>query len=131
LSWATRELVANLLWVIAGTGRTDQLINQIAALDRPYRKLLELYGSDFVASAPMTDTLWDWRANDPAYDRRKKTDLDRARDEVVKQSLRIVAARLLGQPTQESQANGKLIDAIRRFEKALAAESRPSQQKRG
>jgi hypothetical protein len=61
--------------VIAGTGRTDQLINQIAALDKPYRKLLELYGgSDFLASGPMTAALCslDWRANDPAYDRREK-----------------------------------------------------------
>lgn len=74
----------------------------------------------------------DWRRSTEGYRQPTKEDLeqwrrdgsaavDDAKADVVQAALRLIAARLVAQPTQENTSDTQLFTAIRRFEEAREA----------
>jgi len=149
LNDAARELAANLLRIIAGAGKSHTLISEIVALLNAYRELQPYAGTaaySSIPTAPITDGLTDldWRKNNPAYpDYRSEESLRRwlkdeteevrlAEEEVVRAALRLAAARLARQPTQESASRHQFTRAFVELRRAqtkrgrLQASSRPS-----
>jgi hypothetical protein len=129
LNDAARELAANVLRVIAGAGKNHILIEQTIALLEAYRELQPYSGTaayPYSPIAPMAEGLTDldWRKKNPAYadsiaeeDRRRwredGTEEGRlAEEEAVRAVLRLVAARLVRQPTQESKSHTQFIYAL-------------------
>lgn len=133
LANATRVLAANLLRVIAGAGKDYELTGQMAGVlsaQLELTKVADFYPHEI--EKPISDALsnLDWRHADPSYNR--PTDEDRARWEedgtaslnraerrVRIASLRMVAAQLAQQPSQESAAASDLDDALFRHRQAM------------
>jgi hypothetical protein len=134
LSHATRALAANILRVIAGAGKHYELIGQIIEVIKAYNELQPLSGSaayPYAPSNPMVEGLQelDWRRDMEGYHQPTEEDLTRwrrdgsaavddAKADVVQAALRLIAAQLMAQPTQQRTADSQLISAIRRFEEA-------------
>ena len=130
---ATKELAANLLRIIAGAGNSEKLVDQMTAALKPCEKLCEASGSATSLAGALDEALrdLDWRQDATGYsqptdedrarwERDGTTETERARDAVVQAALRLVAAQLSAQPTQESQADNQLLLAIRYFGRAWA-----------
>jgi hypothetical protein len=149
-----RYLSANILRIIAGGGKAHTLIEETTAVLEAYRELQPYAPTGaFRASlvAPMVEALTnlDWRKNNPGYtDYNSAEDRQRwlqdgteqvrlAEDAIVTAALRVVAARLARQPTQESTSLGQLRQALDEFERARthriksAASRRSSQPRKG
>jgi hypothetical protein len=134
LNYATRCLAANILRIVAGAGKAHQLIPQMIEVFNCYETMREFVGSaafPYVPYGPMVDGLHslDWRKDNPLYSAPSEADLarwerdgtaevQRAEARVIKAALRVVAAQLLAQPTQESTAENDLVFAIMDREKA-------------
>jgi hypothetical protein len=133
LSCATRALAANILRIIAGAGKDYELFGQMIEVLKAYDELHPMSGRasyPYPPSTPMVEGLHelDWRRgaegyyqpteNDLARRRDGSADLDDAKADVVQAALRMTAAQLMAQPTQESVADSQLVSAIRRFEEA-------------
>jgi hypothetical protein len=137
---ALLDLMANALRVTARAGKPYELIKQIVALREAgetwaqarAQSDLPIRGVDghFLAEA-LCDL--DWRFGDPAYfthtsdEEKDALRYDRRRlaeRGMCDAALRVVAAQWMRQPTQESNAQGKLYDAIRALEDARDAERR-------
>jgi hypothetical protein len=135
LNDAARNLAANLLRVIAGAGKKHAVIDEAIALLKACRELQPYSGTDAYPYSPIAAiaeglTDLDWRKNDPAYpdysseeDRRRwledgTEDVRLAEEEAVRAVLRLVAARLVRQPTQESVSRKQFIRALLDFERA-------------
>jgi hypothetical protein len=140
LSYAVRDLAANVLRVIAGAGKNHALIDETIPLLKAYRELQPYTGTDaypYSPIAPMAKGLTDldWRKNDSAYpdydseeNRRWLEDgaeeVRLAEEEVVRAVLRLVAARLVRQPTQESVSHNQFRLALLDFERARTKRNR-------
>jgi hypothetical protein len=127
---ATRDLGANLLRIAAGSGKPDEVVRHAAELVTACETFATLTG--YSAELPIAEALrdHDWRARDPAYSKPAPQDLarweqdgnaafERAIDRVAQESLRLIAARLAAQPTQESKAKTGIIGKIKVFNDAL------------
>jgi hypothetical protein len=152
LNDAVRELAANVLRVIAGAGKNHTLIEQTIALLEAYRELQPYAGTvayPYSPIVPMAEGLTDldWRKKNPAYaDSITEEDLRRWREDgtedlrlaeeaAVRAALRLVAARLARQPTQETMSDHQFKEALLDFERARTkrvrfyASSRPSKKR--
>ena len=93
----------------AGAGTSGALLTQIEAALIATEKLGRLTDPLRPELAMETAALrfLNWRAGVPGYIQttdKNQTPLDRARDDIVQAPLRLVAAQLSAQPTQESQS---------------------------
>jgi hypothetical protein len=134
LGYATRALAANILRIIAGAGKGSELISQICEVLKAYQELQPLSGRacyPYPPSTPMVEGLreLDWRRGAEGYHQPTEEDLERwrrdgsadladAKSVVAQAALRLTAAQLLRQPTQESTADHQLFSAIRQLEEA-------------
>jgi hypothetical protein len=135
LSHTARNFAANVLRVIAGAGKQHTLIGEAIALLKAYDKLQPYSGSvayPYSPIAPIAEGLTDldWRKKNPAYaDSISEEDLRRwradgtedirlAEEAAVRAALRLVAARLVRQPTQETRAHHQLGLALLEVEQA-------------
>jgi hypothetical protein len=135
LSHAARALAANVLRVIAGAGKDHTLIEEAVALLKAYRELQPYSGTDayrYSPIAPIAEALTDldWRKNNPSYpdydseeSRRRwledgTEEVRLAEEAVFRAVLRVVAARLVRQPTQESVSHSQFIGALFDLERA-------------
>ena len=137
LTYATRALAANILRIIAGAGKDYELVRQIVEVLNAYKELHPLSGRTsypYAPSYPMVEGLreLDWRKGTEGYHQPTEEDLarrerdgaaalDDAKADVVQSALRLIAAQLMAQPTQESVADGQLVSAIRRYEESFEA----------
>ena len=134
LSATIRIAAANLLRIIAGAGENHQLVDQIRPILSEHKALELLTGNSLRSDIAIEQALrsLDWRFGSAEY--RQPTDADlarrerdgsanveRAKNEIVQAVLRLVAAQLCADPTQESRSNEQLIDAIRRYNEAREA----------
>lgn len=139
LAQRTRDLAANMLRVIAGAGKSFELMDQMEQVAQAYVRLVEHLdgiGGDFAygATLAMEQALrdLDWRSHTEGYGE-GITDADRARwrddgstalayteSVIFSQALRVVAAQLARQPTQESRAGSSFAAALRWREEARA-----------
>lgn len=133
LANSARNIAANILRIIAGAGNEFEIYRQTRELLESYDKFKPHAGVNFPFhhSTPVVDGLTDldWRKDDPAYSKPTEEDRERwsrdgtteremAIDSICQYSLRLVAAQLLAQPTQESKSKSDLLRAIRDFEGA-------------
>jgi hypothetical protein len=112
-----QQLAANLLRVIAGAGRPQDIVRHVRAL----AEFIETY-ERAAGRAPGRHELSSCLQT--SYDEeliRRLNDLERERAEAVETivagSLQIAASRLLGQATQETVAGHKLYKGIRDMER--------------
>jgi len=124
-----QELTANILRIAAGAGSPLEILRQLAETFNALSDAIKARaGGEYqflesqALSGILIETIEDWKASMPAA---TPKDFDRwlsdgsfelvlARDEIIRASLRIVAARLVGQLTQESLNETKLHKAIER-----------------
>jgi hypothetical protein len=134
LSHATRALAANILRIIAGAGKDYKLTSQMVEVLKAYQELHPFSGRacySHTPSTPMTGGLrnLNWRKGAEGYYQPTDEDLakrehdgsaavDRAKEDIVQAALRLTAAQLMAQPTQESTADSQLMAAIRDFDQA-------------
>jgi hypothetical protein len=128
LEQATRNLAANLLRVIAGAGRDYELIGQIIATGKAWSEMQKWSGQPdypYVPHWPMVQALHSWTWDDGLSEEQRSrmwkngnAEVESSQDDVVTSALRLVAARLLGQSTQISQAERELSDSTRRLKEA-------------
>jgi hypothetical protein len=133
LADGTRRLVANILRIIAGAGKHYELIDQMIAVLNAFHELQPYTGKAAYPShpiAPIAEALTDldWRKNNPDYpdyvspENRRQSDgslgVRLAEEAIIKAALRVTAARLARQPTQESISYSHLIEALVEFERA-------------
>jgi hypothetical protein len=123
---ATAKLAANMMRNAAGGGSLE-LIEQMNEVIRAYHQYRErLLCCDTVTGTqdgPMFEALRSWQ---PDHFETRKNHPEEARqmmaqDEIAVACLRIIAARLLGQRTQESTAENKFHDGMRHHEEAMQA----------
>lgn len=99
-AYAIRAFAANLLRLLAGGGRPDELRQEASAF----------------AEATGYDALWcAWERGTEDRKNRSREEVERqlAVDAVVTNALRFVAARLIGQKTQETTSERLLTQAAR------------------
>ena len=132
LNWAIKDLVANILRIIAGAGDVARLTDQIQPAVAAYEKLMVLTGNALAAENQIEQSLrtLDWRANNPKYSRPSDEDLarresdgsadvKRAEREVAIAACRLVAAQIAEQPDQESKSHFQFVTAIWGYTAAL------------
>ena len=145
LNYAARDLAANLLRIIAGAGKQHAVIDEAIALLKAYRELQPYSGSAYPYSpvAPIAKGLTDldWRKNNPSFpDYRNEESLRRwhedgteeillAEEEAFRASLRVVAARLVRQSTQEHTSHHQFAHALRDLERARTKHRRHSRKR--
>jgi hypothetical protein len=122
LGRSTKKLAANILRIIAGGGSRRELITQIAAV---VAACDELKPAPSVSEVAMEEALrsLDWRASSPGYSRPTaaelarwgRNELERATSKITQAALRLVAAQLSAQPTQESTSTDRLWTAIKTY----------------
>jgi len=112
LSFNLRELAANMLRVVRGAGRPENLGRQMAevvALYARYRDQAGAYPSNYDIHQAIS-----LRSEGNA---RKHTDKwSHAIDDIVQGSLQIAASQLLGQSTQEAAGESELMEGVARIE---------------
>ena len=145
LAYATRNLAANILRIIAGGGKHYNLAHQVMAVAKGIEELRHFCGSASYSSnagSAMAAALGDldWRKNSPAFPNYKSVeelepfdspvaDLERSKGRVLTAALRLTAARLLRQSAQESTTSGQLDQEMLRF--AARRYERPKAKKPG
>lgn len=108
-----RDLAVNLLRVIRGAGASYDLIRQVRACDEAFRR--HVGEKQQGVSAQDLDAMMLWR---PEADTRGDTEARRSETDIVRASLRIVAAELDGNRIQQAAGERDLREAIRRFNEA-------------
>jgi hypothetical protein len=120
LSWAVRDLAANILRIIAGAGKDYDLVEQCTNLLQAVVELDEI--KEQVIDLPtvvMTNALreTDWRKlfpqDYPTYGERQWTEQTIAEDSLVQAALRMTAAQLVRQPTHEHRNHTDMVIAAR------------------
>jgi hypothetical protein len=132
LNRAIKELTANMLRIIAGAGKSSELIEQIQPIVAACESLMKLTGNSLAAEIQIEQTLQtlDWRANNPNYSRPSdedlarweidgSADLERAERAIVKEACQIVAAQIAEEPNQESKRHYQFVTAIKDYVEAL------------
>jgi len=79
LSAAINSVAANILRIIAGAGKADALIDQIALVLAANEKLVDLAGNALASRSTIEQALrsLDWRSDAPGYNRASDEDLAR------------------------------------------------------
>ncbi len=106
-----RDLAVNLLRVSRGAGASYELIRQVRACDKAFRRYVAERGQ-----GPATDELnamLEWR---PYGETRGDTGSRRSETDIVRAGLRIVAAELDGNRAQQAAGERDLREAIRRLD---------------
>jgi hypothetical protein len=122
-------LAANILRLIAGGGKSYELVDQFAAMIKAYDamvRLREVY--DYAAITPAVEALgrtdsWERLQSEGGEHFQRSLDdgtvsVARSEDAIIQAALRIVAAEFLGQATQRSTAESAFYEAIERFNEA-------------
>jgi hypothetical protein len=114
-----RCLAANLLRIIAGAGRSYELLRDMgqfaAALDR-LAQLKPPQNVNFRIEQQLTSWQRDYFELCKQGD--KMAEVKSAEDDIAQYSMRVIAARLLDQGVQETNNHSKLRDALRQYRKA-------------
>lgn len=112
--WALRELTANLLRVAAGAGRPHSITGQIVdALNAFHAYRMEV--GHYPDAQIIADAL-DYEDERPSH-REDYSERVFAERQIVKQSLRVTASKMLGQRTQASTAMHEVYEGIRKIER--------------
>jgi hypothetical protein len=120
------RLSANIMRVARGTGRADEIPEQIFACANAILEYREVAGRN-PGDQELADMLrvgrdfenFDWRASD--------AEMTIGTDEILRGILQVVASRMLGQRTQESAGRREMFDGIRRIEQYREANRRQRQ----
>lgn len=118
LSWALRDLAANLLRIVRGAGKPHEIGQQAEALLKAYIEYHEAFGH-YPPSYDLTEILSTERSEE-WRNRLKGSELSRvyAVEQIVAGSLQIAASRLVGQTTQERAGDSELYAGVRALEAA-------------
>lgn len=119
LRWSLRELAANMMRVVRGTGKPHEIGSQIFGLTEAFQAYKNVAGtwpsSDLIGEALELayrfEHLPDRADRDPFY---------RAEHEVMRASLQVAASRLMRQSTQETRGRSDMHDAMRPIERIRA-----------
>ena len=110
--WAIRELAANLLRVAAGAGRphsiTDQLVDALKSFHAYHDTVGHYPDAQIIADA------LDYEDGRPSYSD-AYAERAFAERQVVQQSLRVAASKMLAQRTQASTAMHEVYEGINRI----------------
>ncbi len=118
VSWPLRDLAANLLRIIRGAGKPEEIIRQINELVRALAAYKDATGQwpppHELASMLDIDRPKDWTATlRDAYLQRHY-----AAEQIIRGALQQAASRLLGQTPQASSGEHEMYEGIRELEKA-------------
>ena len=120
VSWAVRELAANLIRVVRGAGRPDDIVDHAVAFTKAMVDYQEAVGSwpsghDLSVSLSIRqDGEWKRQLDDDELDRLL------AEGHVIRGALQIAASRLLCQTTQERAGDTQMGDGVRQLERLNA-----------
>ena len=123
VSWALRDLTANLLRIVRGAGKPYEIVRQADELLQAlvaYQKAVGHWPpSHELAEMLSVDRNEEWRSQ------LKNSELNRlyAEERIVRGALQKTASRLIGQATQEAAGDSEMYDGLRGLE-AARAESR-------
>jgi hypothetical protein len=118
LTWALRELTANLLRIVRGAGKPYSLGADLQALINAFHEYRETTGhwpfSDDISAALSIDLGDEWRRM------LKGAELSQfyACEHIIRGALQQAASRLVEQKTQERMGETEMLDGVRAFEDA-------------
>lgn len=118
LTWALRELTANLLRIVRGAGKPHDIVTHLDAVVETIARYRDIVGRwplpDQISEALSIerDEEWQQRLMGPRLDRFY------AEQQIIRGVLQHVAGRLLGQTTHQSVGENELYDGIRALEEA-------------
>jgi hypothetical protein len=137
LSWATRDFAANLMRILAGAGKSYELLAQVNKSVDAINAWTKLGGHAMSVNIAMeqavreaaespSDRIQDGMCNPAAKIRMTDEERDRfydsgsfdiegAKDDIVQGALRTMASRIVGQNTQERNAEHLIFEGIRRL----------------
>lgn len=120
VSWALRNLTANLLRIIRGAGKPHEIVEQSARLTQALVEYQEAVGhwppSHELSEMLSIDHPGEWRSQSNSSER----DFLEATECIVRGALQKAASRLIGQLTQERAGGRELYDGVRDLENARA-----------
>lgn len=108
-----RDLAVNLMRVSRGAGASYDLIRQVRACDEAFRRYVEEKREG--VSAQDLDAMLHWR---PESETRGTSESTQSETDIVRASLRIVAAELDGNRIQQAAGQRDLHQAVRRLNEA-------------
>lgn len=120
VSWAVRDLAANLLRIVRGAGKPHEVVGQIAGLTQALASYREAFGHGLLphelSGMLSIDHPEEWRTG------LKNSALHRlyAEERIVRGALQVAASRLVEQRTQERVGERELRDGVRDLEDARA-----------
>jgi hypothetical protein len=118
LTWALRDLAANLLRIIRGAGRPPTLVANMDAVIRGIEDYRETTGHwpwpEEYSAALSIDRDDEWRRGLKGFER----DSFYAEERIIRGALQQAASRLVGQKTQERMGESEMYDGIHDLEKA-------------
>lgn len=113
VSWALRNLAANLLRVTRGAGKADEIGLQAKAVVDAFLAYREVaghfpspYDLEEILSLGVDRDFWE-RLGEDASERRE------AKETIISGSLQIVASRFVGQKTQERSGDSEMSRGVR------------------
>lgn len=118
VSWALRDLTANLLRVVRGAGKSYEIGRQLEAALQAFIEYQKAFGhwppAYDLSEALSVDRAEEWRS------RLKGSELSRlyAEERVVRGALQKTASRLIGQTTQERAGDSEMYEGFRALEAA-------------
>jgi hypothetical protein len=142
LDYTLRDLAANMMRVCAGAGRPEFIPGQVAelleALQKGYRENISAYEMNTtviphalsVHEAPFAGPSYfeDNITLEERHRRRRDSYVAQAEEHIIKNALRLAAARLLGNGTERYKADRGMFDAIREREKASNEKFNPKEE---
>lgn len=113
-----RELAANIIRVVRGAGKPDEISGQCVAVLKAVQTYRDAAGH-WPASHEISEALSISRDyfTDVYNDAWERED---ARDTIVRGALQVVASRLVGQNTQEQRGRSEMTDGLLRLERIRA-----------
>jgi hypothetical protein len=142
LSWATRDLAANLIRILAGAGKSYELLSQVNGLVEAINAWIKVGGHATSADVAMERALRDAaestlaRLQERMYDPETRDrmpdeerdslydsgsfDIEGGKDDIVQGALRMMASRIIGQNTQERNAEHRIFQGIGRLKRGQA-----------
>jgi hypothetical protein len=125
ISWALRELTANLLRVTRGAGKRYEIATQALALCEAFIEYKEAGGHSYRLDEipnPLS-TQHDWEVTRQLN--HENRELYSAEQSIICGALQIAASRLIGQRTQEAAGHREMYDGLQRLER-LRASAKPA-----
>lgn len=124
VSWALRDMTANLLRIVRGAGKPYEIVRQtdelVQALVAYQRAVGHWPPSHELADILSIDRNEEWRSQ------LKSSELSRlyAEERIVRGALQKAASRLIGQTTQERAGESEIYDGLRDLDAARAEHRR-------